>query len=460
MGKERVIVIGGGVGGYPAALRAARLGADVTLIEKEKIGGVCLNKGCIPTKVFLHSASIYQEIKRASLFGLNVEKCEIDFDRLLDRKKIIVDRLTGGVTSLLKNKNVKVIKGTASFINSKSMKILETGEVLTGDKFILATGSVPAKLSIEGSENVPILTSDDLLNMESLPNSLLIIGGGYIGVELGQFYSRMGVKVSIVEMLDRIIPTEDKEISQALEGFLSKEGISIFTQAMAGKIKREGKNKKVIFSMPEGKKEIIASEVAQTVGRRPDYMGMNVENIGLKTEMGRITVNNRMETNIPHIYAVGDVIGGIMLAHVAMAEGDCAARNALGYHSSISYMAVPRCIYTSPEVACVGLTEKEAIIEKGEVQVSRFPFHAVGKASLTEETEGMIKIVAGKKYGEILGVHIIGPHATELIAEAVLALEMEVTVDELVHIIHPHPTLSEGIGEAAMLLTGGALHLP
>ena len=460
MSRQRVIVVGGGVGGYPAAIRAARLGADVTLVEREKIGGVCLNKGCIPTKVFLHSASIYREIKRASLFGLNTEKLEIDFNRLLARKKTIVDRLTGGVTSLLKNKNVKVLKGTASFTDSKSMKILETGEVLTGDKFILATGSIPAKLSIDGSENVPLMTSDDLLNIESLPNSLLIIGGGYIGVELGQFYSRMGVKVSIVEMLNRIIPTEDEEISRALEGFLSKEGISIFTQAKVEKIKKDGENKRVIFSIPEGKKEMITSEVAQTVGRKPHYLGMNIEKIGLKTDMGRITVNDRMETNIPHIYAVGDVTGGIMLAHVAMAEGECAARNALGYSSSVSYLAVPRCIYTSPEVACVGLTEREAIKEKGEVQVGRFPFHAVGKAALTEETEGMIKIVAGKKYGEILGVHIIGPHATELISEATLAIEMEVTVEEMAHTIHPHPTLSEGLGEAAMLLSGGALHLP
>jgi dihydrolipoamide dehydrogenase len=286
------------------------------------------------------------------------------------------------------------------------------------------------------------------------------VGGGYIGVELGQFYSRMGVKVSIVEMLDRIIPTEDEEISRALEGFLSKEGMSIFTQAKVEKIERDGKNKKVIFSTPEGKKEIVTSEVAQTVGRRPHFLGMNIEKIGLKTERGRIPVNDRMETNLPHIYAVGDVTGGILLAHVAMAEGECAARNALGYPSSISYLAVPRCIYTSPEVACVGLTEKQAMKEKGEVQVGRFPFHAVGKAALIEETEGMIKIVAGKKYGEILGVHMIGPHATELIAEAVLAMEMEVTVEELAHIIHPHPTLSEGMGEAAMLLSGGALHLP
>jgi dihydrolipoamide dehydrogenase len=242
---------------------------------------------------------------------------------------------------------------------------METGETITGNKFILATGSIPAtKLSIDGSEAVPLLTSDDLLNLESLPSSLLIIGGGYIGVELGQFFSRMGVKVSIVEMLNRIIPTEDEEISRALEGFLSKEGIGVFTQAKVEKVRKDGKNKGVTFSDAKGKKEMIVSKVAQTVGRRPHYLEMNIEKIGLKTDRGRIIVNERMETNIPHIYAVGDVIGGIMLAHVAMAEGECAARNALGNRSSISYLAIPRCIYTSPEVACVGLTEKEAIQEK------------------------------------------------------------------------------------------------
>ncbi len=460
MGRERVIVIGGGVGGYAAALRAARLGAEVTLVEKEKIGGVCLNKGCIPTKILLHSASLYMEVKRAGIFGLSAEKLEIDFSRILARKKNIVDRLTGGVASLLKNKNVKVLNGTAVFANAESMKILETGELLTGDKFILATGSVPAKLSIDGSDEVHLLTSDDLLNLETLPESLLIIGGGYIGVELGQFFCRMGVKVSIVEMLDRIIPTEDEEISRALEAALSKEGLSIITKVAVEKIEMSGKDKKVILSAPDGKKEITAAEVAQTVGRRPHYLDMNIEAIGLKTERGRIAVNDKMQTSIPHIYAVGDVTGGIMLAHVAMAEAECAARNALGYPASVSYRAVPRCIYTSPEVGCVGLTEKQAIEEKSEIQVSRFPLHAVGKAMIMEETEGMIKIVADKKHGEILGVHIIGPHATELIAEAVLAIELEATVEELAHTIHPHPTVSEGMGEAAMVLSGGALHLP
>jgi dihydrolipoyl dehydrogenase len=460
MSRERVIVVGGGVGGYPAALRAARLGAEVTLIERDRLGGVCLNKGCIPTKVCLHTASIYRELKRAALFGLKADNIGVDFSKVLARKKNIVDRLTGGIESLLRHKNVKLLKGTATFLDANSLKIQETGEVLKGDKFILATGSLPAQLAIEGSESVPLLTSDDLLNMRSLPVSLLIIGGGYIGVELGQFYSRMGVKVAIVEIMNRLIPTEDEEISRALAQSLSKEGITILTEARVEKIEKHGENNRVIIATAAGKKEIITAEVAQTVGRRPHSLGMELDKIGLRTEKGRIIVNDRMETAIPHIYAVGDVTGGIMLAHVAMAEGECAARNALGYPASLSYRAVPRCIYTAPEVACVGLTEQQAVKEKGEVQVGRFPWHAIGKALLMEETEGMIKIVATKQHGEILGVHLIGPHATELIAEAVLALEMEVTVEELARTIHPHPTLSEGLGEAARLLSGGALHLP
>ena len=456
--KERVIVIGGGVAGYPAALRAARLGGEVTLVEKEKLGGVCLNKGCIPTKIYLRATSLLKEMKRASLFGVNAEKIHIDFNTLLTRKKVVVNRLTEGVASLLKGKKVRVVNGTASFVDSRNIKILETGDVLFGDKFILATGSAPAELLIPNCEKVPLLTSDDLLALESLPKSLLIIGGGYIGVELGQFFHRMGVEVSIVEIMNRIIPTEDEEISQALKGFLEKEGIKIFVQSRVENIERDGDDKRVTFSTPEGQKVMRISEVAQTVGRKPSFSGMGIEKIGLKAEKGRILVNEKMETNLPHILAAGDVTGGIMLAHVAMAEGECAARNALGYPSSIS-AAVPRCIYTSPEVASVGLTEKEAR-ERADVQISHFPFHVVGKASLMEETEGMIKIVSGKRYGEVLGVHIIGTHATELIAEAVLAIEMEATVEELAHTIHPHPTLSEGLGEAAMVLSGGALHLP
>ncbi len=460
MKRISLIVVGGGVGGYSAALRAARLGADVTLIEKDRIGGVCLNKGCIPSKVLLHSASIYKEMKRASLFGLTTENLKIDFSAVQARKRAVVERLTDGVASLLRNRNIRVVNGTAAFSNANTIRILETGEVLCADRFILATGSIPVRLSIAGAEKVRLLTSDDLLSLESLPSSLLIIGGGYIGVELGQFYGRMGVKVTVVEVQDRIIPTEDEEISRALEAFLSREGMTIYTSSAAGKIANEGENNRVTVSCPAGQKEILVSEVAQTVGRKPNYLEMDIEKAGITAERGRIRVDETKRTNIPHIYAIGDVTGGIMLAHVAMAEAECAARNALGCPSSISCKAVPRCVYTSPEVACVGLSEQSALGQAADVEVSRFPLHAAGRASITDETEGMVKIVADKKHGEILGVHIIGPHATELIAEAVFAMEMEATVEELANTIHPHPTLSEALKEAAMMLRGGATYLP
>jgi len=459
MGPPRLMVIGGGVAGYPAALRAARLGAEVTLIEKKNLGGVCLNQGCIPTKVFLHTASIFWEMKRASLFGVNIHKGEVDFPVLLERKKKVIDRLRAGVESLLKSKRVKVVQGTASFVEPRKVKIQETGEVLSADKMIIATGSVPSRIPIPGGEKISLLTSDDLLEVKSLPPSLVIIGGGYIGVEFGQFFSRLGTRVSIIEVLDRLIPTEDSEISQGMRKILEKEGIQIFTESRVEKILVTGEEKKVVFSSPAGSYEVQAREVALTVGREPFMAGLGWERIGLKTEKGRIVVNERMETNIPHLYAAGDVTGGLMLAHKAMAEGERAAWNALGIPSASGRAAIPRCVYTSPEVACVGLTEEQAR-EKEEIQVSRFPFRAVGKASLMEETEGMIKIVAGRRHGEILGVHILGPHATDLISEASLAMELEATVEELAQTIHPHPTLAEGMGEAAMLLRGGAIHLP
>jgi len=459
MAAPRLIIIGGGVAGYPAALRAIRLGAEVTLIEKKNLGGVCLNQGCIPTKVFLHTAAIFWEMKRASLFGVDIPKGEVNFPVLLDRKKKVINRLRAGVETLLKSKKVKVVQGTASFVESQKVMIQETGEVLGGDKMIIATGSVPSRISIPGGGKISLLTSDDLLEIKSLPPSLVLIGGGYIGVEFSQFFNRLGTQVAIVEVLDQIIPTEDPEIAKGLRKILEKEGIQIFTGSRVEKILSEGEEKKVFLATPSGPREVMAREVALTVGRQPFLDGLGWGKIGLKTEKGRIVVNERMETNIPDVYAAGDVTGGVMLAHVAMAEGERAASDALGIVPSPSPCAIPRCLYTSPEVACVGLTEEQAKA-KGEIQVSRFPFRAVGKASLMEETEGMIKIVAGKKYGEILGVHILGPRATDLISEASLAIELEATVEDLAHTIHPHPTLSEGLGEAAMLLRGGAIHLP
>lgn len=460
MPGEKVVVIGGGVGGYAAALRASRLGARVTLIEKEKIGGVCLNKGCIPTKVLLHSSSLLHEIRRADLFGLDVGGVAVDYGRIQARKNEVVEKLTGGVAGLLRAGKVRLIEGTATFADAGTVRIEGSGETVPADRVIVATGSVPARLAIPGSDTVAMLTSDDLLALDAVPESLIMVGGGYIGVELGQFFARMGTRVTIVEMRKAIVPTEDADIARTLAASLSREGIAILTGASVEKVEKAGGANKVTLKTSAGRREIEAAEIAQTVGRTPNFRGLGLERIGVTCANGAIAVNERMQTSVPHIYAVGDVTGGILLAHVAMAEAECAAANALGRQAAMSYRAVPRCIYTAPEIGCVGLTEEQVRAERGEVRVSRFPLRATGKALLMGKPDGMIKIVADSVHGEILGVHIIGPHATEMIAESVLAIGMECTVEELAHAIHPHPTVSEGIGEAAMMLAGGALHLP
>ncbi len=452
-------MIGGGVGGYPAALRAARLGGRVVLVERDRLGGTCLNWGCVPTKALLQSAEIYSKVKKASSFGVRVGNTSIDFPAMMRRKEEIVRQLTVGIEKLLKAKRIEIIQGTAAFSDQKTIRILETSKAIQGERIIIATGSIPTKPDIRGIDGPHIMTTDDLLSMESLPKSVLIIGGGYIGVELGQLLNRLDVRVTIVEILSRILPTEDEDVGEALEGRLKEEGIEIYTNSTVEKVENGKKRATVTCSIPEGGKTIRVEKVLLASGRRPYAEGLGLQKLGVGINRDRIIVNKRMETNIPGIYAVGDVVGEKMLAHVAMAQGDCAARNAMGIDCVIDYTAVPRCIYTFPEIGAVGMTEKEAR-ERYKVKVSRFPLYANSKAQILDETFGMVKVVAEEEEGDILGVHIVGPHATDLIAEAVFAMEMEATVEELAHAIHPHPTLSEALGEAAQVLSGGAIHLP
>jgi len=457
--EKKIIVIGGGIGGYPAALRAARLGAQVVLIERDKLGGVCLNWGCVPTKTLLQSAEIYSTVKRAPSFGVKVESISIDFAAMMRRKEGVIRQLTSGVEKLLKDKKVEIIRGTATFSDQKTIKIMETGKIIQGDKVIIATGSVPTKPDIPGIDGPNIMTSDDILSTKSLPKGVLIIGGGYIGVELGQLLSRLGVRVTIVEILSHTVPREDEDVGEALKKRLQEEGIDIYTNSTVEKIEPGKKIATVTYATPEGKKTVRVEKVILASGRRPYAEGLGLEKIGVRVDKDGIIVNNRMETNIPGIYAIGDSIGGIMLAHVAMAEGEYAARNAMGISSEIDYAAVPRCIYSFPEIGAVGMTEGEARARYN-VKVSRFPLHANSKANILGETHGMVKIIAEEEEGDILGVHIYSPHATDLISEAVFAMEMEATAEELAHVIHPHPTLSEALGEAAQILSGGAIHLP
>lgn len=455
----KVIVIGSGVGGYPPAIRAARMGASVTIIEKDLIGGVCLNWGCIPTKSLLQSAGVADTIRRSDTFGIHCPDFEIDVGAVMNRKASVVGQLRSGVEKLLQAKKVRIVKGSASLRDASTVEIVETGEKIAADRIIIAAGSRPLRLPVPGAEDPRIWNSDDFLQMKRLPKNAAIIGGGVIGVEFAQILHRLGVPVTVIEMMDHLVPGTDREIALALQGSIETEGIPVFTQAVVEKIGHSRSGHTVAFKHQGSARTLEAERVIVAAGRKPDLGSLHLDRIGLAHENGVIRVNDRMETNMPGIYAVGDVVGGLMLAHKATAEGECAAMNAMGHEKRMRYKAIPACIYTSPEVASVGLTE-EAAREAYDVQVGRFPFHGCGKAVILDQTYGMVKVISEKRYGEVLGVHIIGPHATDMIAEAVLGISMEMTVEELAEAVHPHPTLSEAIMEAAQTLHGGAVHMP
>ena len=458
--KRIIIIIGGGPGGYVAAIRAAQLGAQVVLIEKDTLGGTCLNRGCIPTKALLQSAEVFSLAKEAETFGVLVEKASLDFSSAMKWKEATVKRLVGGVTSLMRKNKVKVIKGTGTIIEPKTVKVLESKEEIKGDSIIVATGSKPSKVPIKGIDEPGVMTSDDALVMDRLPQSVLAVGGGIVGLEFAQILGRMGAKVTVVEIMPQILPGEDAEIAQILAGALGEEGIEVCCGAtITGIESTTSGGKKVLFTAADGGKEVRTVEkVLVAVGRRPNTDDLGIEKLGVTLDKGRIVVNERMETNIPGVYAIGDVIGGLMLAHVAMEEGKCAAENAMGLDSGMDYQAVPRCVYTSPELAGAGLTEAKAKEEYQDVRVGRFPFVASGRASTLNETKGMVKVVTDARYGQILGVHILGPQASELIAEAVLAIQWEATPEEIASCIHAHPTLSEAMMEAALNVDGKAIH--
>jgi dihydrolipoamide dehydrogenase len=455
----QLAVIGGGVGGYPAAIQAARMGAQVTLIEKELIGGTCLNWGCIPTKSLLQTGEVVRTIRESQVFGVHCDGFSIDFAAVMARKNQVVEQLRKGVERLLSAKKIRVVRGTAKLVDAATIEVEETGEKLKSDRIILATGSKPSMIPIKGAERADIWDSNRFLTMESLPKKAVIIGGGVIGVEFAQILNRMGSDVTILEILEGLLPGVDREIGQALEKSLVQDGIRIFTGAGVTEVKGSAGKRIVLFNHKGERKDSEAECVIFAVGRKPNLTGLNAEKVGLATRKGFIVANERMETNVPGIYAVGDVIGGIMLAHVATAEAECAVKNAMGQKSTLEYKAIPSCVYTHPEIGSVGLSEESAK-EKYDIQVGRFPFYGCGKALVMNETYGMVKIVSERKHGEVLGVHIIGPHATDMIAEAVLGMGMEMTVEELAHAVHPHPTLSEAIMESALSLCGGAIHMP
>ena len=450
MNKLKVVIIGGGPGGYVAAIRAAQLGAEVTLVEKDKLGGTCLNVGCIPTKALLHTAQVFRSAKEGSVCGVNTDTT-LDFGKAQKHKKQIVDKLVGGVKCLLMANKVKVIAGIASFLDPSRIHVECGGETLelAADRVIIAAGSVPMMPPIPGIDARQCIDSTGALGLDTMPESMLVIGGGVIGIEMATIFSTLGCKVTIVEMMSTILPMADEEISGMLASKFKKEGMNIYTFAKVVSVIEGRKTAKVNVKLQSGEEKIIEVEkILISVGRKINSESLNLDNAGIRHERGRIIVDAHMQTNVSSIYAIGDCTGGSMLAHVASMQGETAAENAMGENTAFDLKTNPSCIYIDPEIASVGLTEQQAKDQKLDYVVGRFPLAANGKV-LIMGSEGMVKIIAGKQYGVLLGAHIIGPHATDMIAECTLAIGMEATLDELSDTIHAHPTVSEAVREAA-----------
>lgn len=459
----KILVLGGGPGGYVAAIRAAQLGADVTIVENKDFGGTCLNVGCIPTKVLLHTADLYHELQQnGAQLGIKTQGTEVDWSRLMDRKTEIVSALVDGVASLLLSQQVHILKGEGRFVSPHQMEVLShngSRQLVDFDAAIVATGSEPTVPPIPGIKSEHIMTSNEILSMKTLPQSLCIIGGGVIGSEFASLFSRLGVEVSVVEMLPRIVETMDKEIVSYLDFELRNQGVRLMTNAKVESFESHPGGVRVHVSSTEGPQVIESEKVLLSIGRKPVTSQLGLEEMGVTMEKG-IKVNQRMQTNISHIYAIGDCTGGVMLAHVASAQGIVAAETIMKKKATIDFRTIPYCIYTKPEVASVGLTEEQAQQAGIAYTVGRFPLMANGKALILGEPEGMVKFIVDASTEEILGMHMAGPKATELIVEGAMALGLEATVDEIMTTIHAHPTVAESLQEAAHAVHGHAIHLP
>jgi dihydrolipoamide dehydrogenase len=460
--EREIVVIGGGPGGYVAAIRAAQLGGKVTLIEKDTLGGTCLNRGCIPSKALLHSVEVLQSVKEAGQYGIDVPSVSVDLARMMARKNRVVSQLVSGVGSLLAGNKVEVIKGTARLKAGKQIEVNDAqGQkcTLQAQKIIIATGARAIKLPIPGADSpTGIVPAESILNISAIPKSLLMIGGGVVGLEMTTILTRLGGKVTVVEMLPHVLPAEDEELTNIITKALQDDGVAVYTGAKVTKIEDAPGGKLVTVAAKDGEKKIEAEIVAIAVGYRPDTADLGLEEAGIAAVKGAIQANQRMETNVPGIYAVGDCIGKIMLAYIAMAEGEVAADNAMGKDTCMDYNVVPRCVFLMPELAAVGLTEADAVNSGFQVKVGKFPFAANGMAAILGERRGMVKIVTEEKTGQILGVHIVGPRATDLIAEATLAMKLELTTEELIATIHSHPSLCEAVREAALDISGEMIH--
>jgi len=452
-----LLVIGGGPAGYHAAIRASQLRGKVCLVEKEeRLGGVCLNRGCIPTKALVKGTEVLYSIKRARDFGIEGDNFKLNFSSLTKRKEAVVKTLTQGLSNLFKSYKIELIKGFGKIVAPQKVEV--EGRIIEAKNILIATGSRPLSFPPFILDGERVITTKEALSLNEVPESMVIVGGGVNGCEFAHIFNSLGCKMSIVEMMENILPGEDTEIATYLARLLNKEGTALYLGRKVEEVKlREGN----VWCKLSSGEEISGEKLLVCVGRKPNIEDIGLDKIGIKIKKGRIWTNEKMQTNIPSIYAAGDVVDAPMLAHVAFKEGIIAAENALGGNSLMDYAVIPSCVFTHPEVASVGLTEKEARERyNNKVKIGRFPFMANGKALCEGEEAGFIKIVARSKNEKILGVHIIGSHASELISEGALAISFKATLKNISGIIHPHPTLSEVLMEAASDGRSEAIHLP
>ncbi len=464
-GKKSVIVIGGGPGGYVAAIRAAQLGAEVTVVEKQYLGGTCLNVGCIPTKCLLHSAELVEQIKtQGKDIGVEVEGVKVNFPQVIAHKNAISKQLTSGVAGLLKMNKVKKVDGTAKFTGEKQLEVTKpdgSKETMTADAIIVATGSVNAQPPIPGlKENPNCIDSTGALSLEKLPQTMVVIGGGVIGLELACAYAAFGTKITVVEAMDHMLPMLDGDLTKIGVAHMKKMGMDFHLECPVQSVESSPVGAKVVCKDKSGKTvSFEAEKVLVAIGRKANTAGLDLAAGKIDNDKGRILVNDKMETNVPGVYAIGDcVFGHAQLAHTASAMGEVASENICGLEAHYCEKTNPTCVYMEPEAASVGLTEEQCKAQGIAYKVGKFPMSANGKALILNGGEGLVKIIAGAEYGEILGMHIIGPRATDLIAEGALAIEGEMTLDEIVDTIHSHPTVTETMREAALNAEKRAIH--
>ena len=456
MEEKDIVIVGGGPGGYVAAIHAAHLGANVALIEKDALGGTCLNRGCIPTKALVKSMEVLLETKRASDSGIDVGDIKVNFQKVMARKSNIVSQMVAGVEQLMKANKIAVYRGTGRMLSPRLIKVND-GEIAT-KKVIIATGSESTPLPVPGLELPGVLTTDDILELKELPESLVVVGGSHVGAEFACIFNAFGTKVTIVKRRPLQLEPVDEEIGRRFAQTLPRQGIEVKIGAAVKAIRQEGSILRVVWDTPEGEQGVEGQMVLVATGRAPYTDGLGLSEVGVNMEKKAVVVNERLETNIPDVYAIGDVIGKNMLAHVASYEGEIAVENALGRSRQADYRAVPSCVFTRPEIAGVGITEKEARERGIPHKVSKFPFAACGRAVAMDEKVGVVKIICDAENGRVLGMHIMGPHASDLIAEGVLAIQLGATAKDVAYTIHAHPTLPEAVHEAAMGQLEGSIH--